>query len=312
LHFEQPFDRATKDVLMPSHAATLRTLLAADGCTLVPSCFDALSAKMIAGAGVPFTFMTGFGVSASRLGEPDLGLISYGEIVDSVRNICAAAPIPVIADGDTGYGNALNVERTVKGYAQAGAAAVMIEDQVAPKRCGHTKGKLVVDRAEAVDRIKAANHARNAVRQSGGDILILARTDARATDGLDEAIWRANAFRDAGADILFIEAPQTEAEMRRATREAPGIHMANMVEGGATPIPSKAQLTELGYDFAIFPLTLMAAAMAAMQACLKDFNAGHHPKQPLMDFATLRRTIGFDAYYEAEKRYSGARQAPGQ
>ncbi len=296
---------------MASHAARLKALLVADGCTLVPSCYDALSATMIAGAGVPFTFMTGFGVSASRLGEPDLGLISYGEIVDSVRNICAAASIPVIADGDTGYGNALNVERTVKGYAQAGAAAIMIEDQVAPKRCGHTKGKLVVDRAEAVDRIRAARQAREVVRKNGGDILILARTDARATHGLDEAIWRANAFRDAGADILFVEAPQSETEMRRATKEAPGIHMANMVEGGATPIPSKARLSELGYDFAIFPLTLMAAAMAAMQACLQDFNAGHHPKQPLMDFATLRQTIGFDTYYEAELRYSGSRTTSG-
>ena len=280
---------------MTTKAAALRNLLAAPGCHLVPSCYDALSAKMIANAGVPFTFMTGFGVAASRLGEPDLGLISYGEMVDTVRNICAAAPIPVIADGDTGYGNALNVERTVKGYAQAGAAAIMIEDQVAPKRCGHTKGKLVVDRAEAVDRIRAAQHARDVVRQSGGDILILARTDARATHGLDEAIWRANAFRDAGADILFIEAPQSETEMRRVTREAPGLHMANMVEGGATPILSKAQLGDLGYSFAIFPLTLMAAAMAAMQACLKDFNAGQHPKQALMDFAQLRREIGFEA-----------------
>ncbi len=292
---------------MTSKAARLSQLLAVEGCRLVPSCYDALSAKMIASAAVPFTFMTGFGVSAARLGEPDLGLISYGEIVDSVRDICAAAPIPVIADGDTGYGNALNVERTVRGYAQAGAAAVMIEDQVAPKRCGHTKGKLVVDRPEALDRIRAAAYARDGVRRAGGDILILARTDARATHGLDEAIWRANAFRDAGADILFIEAPQSQAEMRRATREAPGIHMANMVEGGATPIPSQAQLGDLGYRFAIFPLTLMAAAMQAMQACLADFAAGRNPSQGLMDFAELRRVIGFDDYYDAEQRYSAKR-----
>ena len=294
---------------MTSKAALLARLLKADGCTLVPSCFDALSAKMIAGAGVPFTFMTGFGVAAARLGEPDLGLISYGEIVDSVRNISAAVAIPVIADGDTGYGNALNVERTVKGYAQAGAAAVMIEDQVAPKRCGHTKGKLVVDRAEAIDRIRAAHHARDAVRKSGGDILILARTDARATHGLDEAIWRVNSFRDAGADILFVEAPQSEAEMRRATREAPGIHMANMVEGGATPIPTQAQLGDLGYAFAIFPLTLMAAAMKAMHDSLAAFTRGRHPgSDGLMSFADVRRTIGFDAYYDAEQRYRGARR----
>jgi 2-methylisocitrate lyase-like PEP mutase family enzyme len=288
-------------------AEALRTLLQADTCHLVPSCFDALSARMIADAGFAFTFMTGFGVSASRIGEPDLGLISYGEIVDATRDICASVPIPVIADGDTGYGNAINVERTVKGYAAAGAACIMIEDQLAPKRCGHTRGKLVVDRAEAVDRIRAADHVRSAVRAAGGDMLILARTDARAMLGLDEAIWRANAFRDAGADVLFIEAPQSDAEMARACREAPGIHMANMVEGGATPILPAAQLRELGYAFAIFPLTLMSAAMAAMRACLAEFAAGRHPAGRVMDFAELRRVVGFEAYYAAEQRYANAR-----
>lgn len=288
-------------------AEALRTLLQADTCHLVPSCFDALSARMIADAGFGFTFMTGFGVSASRIGEPDLGLISYGEIAGAVRDICAAVPIPVIADGDTGYGNALNVERTVKGYAAAGAACVMIEDQVAPKRCGHTRGKLVVDRTEAVDRIRAAVRAREQVRGEGRDILILARTDARAMMGLEEAIWRANAFKDAGADILFIEAPQSEAEMARACREAPGLHMANMVEGGATPILPAARLRDLGYAFAIFPLTLMSASMAAMRACLAEFAAGRHPADRVMDFAELRRIAGFEAYYAAEQRYSNAR-----
>ena len=288
-------------------AEALRTLLQADTCHLVPSCFDALSARMIADAGFGFTFMTGFGVSASRIGEPDLGLISYGEIAGAVRDICAAVPIPVIADGDTGYGNALNVERTVKGYAAAGAACVMIEDQVAPKRCGHTRGKLVVDRTEAVDRIRAAVRAREQVRGEGRDILILARTDARAMMGLEEAVWRANAFKDAGADILFIEAPQSEAEMARACREAPGLHMANMVEGGATPILPAAHLRDLGYAFAIFPLTLMSAAMAAMRACLAEFAAGRHPADRVMDFPELRRIAGFEAYYAAEQRYANAR-----
>lgn len=288
-------------------AEALRTLLQSDTCHLVPSCYDALSARMIADAGFGFTFMTGFGVSASRIGEPDLGLISYGEIAAATRDICAAVPIPVIADGDTGYGNALNVERTVKGYAAAGAACVMIEDQVAPKRCGHTRGKLVVDRAEAVDRIRAAARAREQVQGEGRDILILARTDARAMLGLDEAIWRANAFRDAGADLLFIEAPQSQAEMARACREAPGIHMANMVEGGATPILPAARLRELGYGFAIFPLTLMSAAIAAMRACLADFASGRHPAERVLDFADLRRIVGFDAYYAAEQRYTNAR-----
>jgi 2-methylisocitrate lyase-like PEP mutase family enzyme len=293
---------------MSIKSATLRALLSQPRCHMVPCCWDPLSAKLIEQAGVPFTFMSGFAVAASRLGEPDLGLISYAEIVDTVRNISAVTGFPVIADGDTGYGNALNVERTVRGYAAAGAACIMIEDQVAPKRCGHTKGKLVADRAEAVDRIKAAAHARDAVRKAGGDILILARTDARAMHGLDEAIWRANAFRDAGADILFVEAPQSESEMAKLTKGAPGIHMANMVEGGATPILDAKSLEALGYRLAIFPLTLFSAAMRAIKDSLADMNAGRHPSARIMDFSELRRDIGFDAYYEAEGRYSGVRK----
>ena len=294
---------------MASKAQQLKQLLSAKTCYRVPCTYDALSARMIGDAGFPFTFMSGFAVSAARLGEPDLGLISYGEMVDQVRNICAASPIPVIADGDTGYGNALNVERTVKGYAQAGAAAIMIEDQVAPKRCGHTQGKMVVDRAEAVDRIKAAVHARETVRAGGGDILILARTDARGTHNLEEALWRARAFKEAGADILFVEAPQSEAEMAAIPREVPGIHMANMVEGGKTPIPSMQKLDALGFRLAIFPLTLMSAAMRAIEKALAEMKADRLPAdQDLIGFDAIKRIAGFDAYYAAEGRYSGARK----
>lgn len=293
---------------MASKAEKLRAILNEDRCHMVPCCWDALSAKMIGEAGFPFTFMSGFAVSGARLGLPDTGLISYAEMAAQMRDICAATPIPVIGDGDTGYGNALNVERTVKGYAQAGAACVMIEDQLAPKRCGHTKGKLVVDRAEALDRIRAAAYAREEVRRAGGDILILARTDARATNGLDDAIWRANAFRDAGADILFVEAPQSEAEMARVTKEAPGIHMANMVEGGKTPIPPMSRLRELGFNLAIFPLTLFSSSMRAIAAGLADMKSERHPADQLMSFDDLKRTVGFDAYYEAESRYAGARK----
>lgn len=293
---------------MAAKAKKLRAILNEDRCHMVPCCWDALSAKMIGDAGFPFTFMSGFAVSAARLGLPDAGLISYAEMAGQVRDICAATPIPVIGDGDTGYGNALNVERTVRGYAQAGAACVMIEDQLAPKRCGHTKGKLVVDRAEAIDRIRAAAYARDEVRRAGGDILILARTDARGVIGLDEAIWRANAFRDAGADILFVEAPQSESEMARVTKEAPGIHMANMVEGGKTPIPPMVRLRELGFGLAIFPLTLFSASMRAIEAGLAAMKTERHPADLLMSFDDLKRTVGFDAYYEAETRYAGARK----
>jgi len=292
---------------MTNKAQQLRQLLSADTCYGMPCCWDALSAKMIADAGFPFTFMSGFAVSAARIGGPDLGLISYGEMLDQGRNICAAADVPVIGDGDTGYGNALNVKRTVKGYAQVGFAAVMIEDQLAPKRCGHTKGKLVVERGEALDRLQAAVDAREDVRADGGDILILARTDARAMHGLEEALWRAQRFSEIGADILFVEAPENEDELATVTREVPGIHMANLVEGGTTPMLSLARLHELGVRFAAFPLTLLAASMQAIEESLMQMSSGRNPEN-LMSFGDLKRTVGFDAYYEAEQRYqSGAR-----
>lgn len=288
---------------MQSPAARLRAHLEKPGLTVMPCCYDGLSAKMIGDAGFPVTFMSGFAVSAARLGMPDTGLISYGEIVDQGRNVCAATSALVIGDGDTGYGNALNVRRTVAGYARAGFAAIMIEDQVAPKRCGHTKGKLVVDRAQAADRIKAAVDA----REEGEDILILARTDARHGHGLDEAIARARAFKEAGADILFVEAPKSRGEMETICREVPGWHMANLVEGGETPILPPAELQEIGYRLAAFPLTVLSAAMKAMRDALEAMKTGRHPEEMLLDFAELRRRVGFDAYYEEEQRYADRR-----
>lgn len=290
---------------MTSRAAKLRALLAEDKCFPMPCCWDALSAKMIEQAGFPFTFMSGFAVSAARLGQPDLGLISYAEMLDQGRNICAATTIPVIGDGDTGYGNALNVERTIQGYHQAGFASVMIEDQVAPKRCGHTKGKLVVERDEALDRVRAAVNARN---ELDGDILILARTDARAIHGLDEAIWRAQQFSEIGADILFVEAPENEEELARVTREAPGVHMANLVEEGTTPVLPIPRLHELGFRFAAYPLTLLSASMKSIADSLTQFQASDHDSIERLDFAELRNIVGFDDYYDAEQRYrSGSR-----
>lgn len=288
---------------MSSPAARLRAHLAATPLTVMPCCFDGLSAKLIGDAGFPVTFMSGFAVSAARIGAPDTGLISYGEMVDTGRNVCAATGALVIGDGDTGYGNALNVKRTVRGYAQAGFAAIMIEDQVAPKRCGHTRGKLVVDRVEAVNRIKAAVDA----REEGADILILARTDARHGHGLDEALERAAAFRDAGADLLFVEAPQSVEEMERICREVPGIHMANLVEGGATPLLSHAELQRIGYRLAAYPLTLLSAVTRAMQEALQVIKAGNHPNEALLDFPSLRKAVGFDAYYEEEANYADRR-----
>jgi 2-methylisocitrate lyase-like PEP mutase family enzyme len=257
----------------------------------MPCCFDALSARLIEQGGFPLTFMSGFAVSATRLALPDTGLITASEMLDQGRAICQAVSIPVIGDGDTGHGNPVNVRRTVEQFGLAGFAGVMIEDQVAPKRCGHTGVKEVVGRAEALARIRAAVDARNV----GAGPLILARTDARGTLGLDEAIWRLRAFADLGADILFLEAPRDEAEMARCCREVPGIHMANLLAGGLTPILHPARLAEMGYRLAAYPLALLSVAVAAMRDALRELAAGRMPEHQV-DFATLRALVGFDAY----------------
>jgi len=280
-------------------AQQLKQLLQAPGILVMPGCYDAFSARLIERTGFKVTFMGGFAVSASRIGMPDTGLISYAEMLDQGRNICSAVSIPVIGDGDTGYGNALNVQRTVSGYAKAGFACVMIEDQVAPKRCGHTRGKQVVPRDEACSRIQAAVDARNA----GSDILILARTDANATDGIDEAIARAKTFAEIGADITFLEAPRNEDEMRAYCEQVAGPKMANLVEQGDTPLLPPPQLESIGYKLALYPLTMILAAQRAMVQALSDMYQGKHP-DALADFAELRDVVGFSDYYEAEKKYA--------
>ena len=284
---------------MTTAAAHLRQLLAEPGIIAMPGCFDAMSAKLIERAGFRATFMGGFAVSAARIGMPDTGLISYSEMVDQGRNICSAVSIPVIGDGDTGYGNALNVKRTVGGYADAGFACVMIEDQVAPKRCGHTRGKQTVSRKEAFTRVQAAVDARD----EGADILVMARTDANATEGFEEAILRAKAFAEIGADITFLEAPRDEDEMRAYCERVPGPKMANMVEQGDTPFLSAQRLNEIGYKIALYPITLMLAAIHAMEQTLAAVKRDAHP-QDLAEFAHLRDIVGFPAYYEAEKKYT--------
>ncbi len=278
----------------------LRDLLAQPGLQVMPCCFDALSAKLIERAGFPVTFMSGFAVSVARLGMPDTGLISYAEMADQGRNICDAVEIPVIGDGDTGYGNPLNVKRTVQGYARAGFACIMIEDQVAPKRCGHTRGKQVVPREEALIRLRAALDARD----EGAEILVMARTDARATEGFEEALARAQAFRDLGADVTFLEAPQSEEEMRRYCAEVEGPKMANLVEQGDTPLLPPAELEAIGYKLAAYPLTLQLAALQAMTEALDAMKAGARPER-LASFAELQAVAGFPEYFSAEKAYAG-------
>jgi 2-methylisocitrate lyase-like PEP mutase family enzyme len=264
----------------------------------MPGCHDAISARLIEEAGFEIGFMSGFAVSASRLGMPDTGLISYGEMVDQGRNLCRAVSIPLIGDGDTGFGSAQNIKRTVQGYAGAGFACIMIEDQVAPKRCGHTEGKSVVGRDEAVMRIRAAVDARDA----GADILIMARTDARACVNLAEAIARCLAFREVGADITFLEAPVSDNEMRRYCAEVPGPKMANLIEGGKTPLLAPHQLEAFGYTIAVYPLTLLNVSIHAMRDALRSLKSGQRPAAA-MDFDALKTAVGFPAYYEEEAKY---------
>jgi 2-methylisocitrate lyase-like PEP mutase family enzyme len=269
---------------MASAADRLRQLLARPEILVMPGCFDGLSAKLAEQAGFAAVFMSGFAVAAARLGLPDTGLISYGELLDQGRNICAAVSIPVFGDADTGFGNALNVKRTVRGYAQAGFACVMIEDQVMPKRCGHTEGKAVVSREEAVQRIRAAVDA----RREGADILLIARTDAAATHGFGEALERARAFAALGADISFVEAPTSEQQMRDYCRSVPGLKMANLIEQGRTPL--------------LTPLSALSAAVRAMQETLLNLRQGL-PPQRLLPFETLKQVVGFPEYYAGEARY---------
>src|SRR5499427_320850 len=231
-------------------AQKLREVLVGPALEVMPACYDGLSAKLVADAGFKATFMSGFAVSAARLGLPDTGLISFAEMLDSLRNCASgAARIPLIGDGDTGYGNALNVQRTVVEYARAGAAGVMIEDQVSPKKCGHTRGKQVIPRAEARMKIRAAVDAR-----ADADILIMARTDARAVCGFEEALARCKDFEAEGADIIFLEAPETEDEMRRFCEAMTKPCMANMVAGGKTPVLPLQKLQEVGYKLALYPV----------------------------------------------------------
>lgn len=283
---------------MPSPADRLHALLARPGLLTMPGCHDATSARLIEEAGFELGFMSGFAVSAARLGMPDTGLISYAELVDQGANICCSVSIPMIGDGDTGFGSAQNVKRTVQGYAHAGFAAIMLEDQVAPKRCGHTEGKSVVSRAEALMRIRAAVDARDA----GADILIMARTDARACVSLDEAIVRCRGFRELGADITFLEAALDEREMRRYCVEVDGPKMVNLIEGGRTPLLSHARLAEIGYAIAVYPLTLLNVSIGAMRSALKELRAGR-PATTVMDFESLRTAVGFPEYYREEARY---------
>ena len=282
---------------MQSPVARLRSLLQDNTCLVTPCCFDALSARLVEQAGCPLTFMSGFSVAAARAGLPDTGLLTVTEMLDQGRSICDAVSIPVIGDGDTGHGNAANVKRTMQQFAKAGFAGIMLEDQVAPKRCGHTGVKEVVDRDTAIARIQAAIDARD----QGADLVIVARTDARsameASTGpeaaLEEALWRLKAFAELGAEVLFLEAPRSEAEMLRFCQEVPGLHMANMLEGGITPLIQPERLGVMGFALAAYPLTLLSTAAFAMRQALVDLQSGKTP-ETMLSFEELKALVGFE------------------
>ncbi len=285
------------------NSTKLRNLIKNNSFLPIPSCFDALSAKLIEQTGFDAMFMSGFAASASRIGEPDLGVMTLTEVLDQLNNITDATSLPVIGDGDTGYGNAMNVQRTVKSFAKIGCAGVLIEDQLSPKRCGHTPGKDVVSREEAFDRIRASVDAREEK-----DILIMARTDANHTHGIKEAIERAQIFHELGSDILFVEAPKTEDEMRLICQEVPGCKIANIVEGGLTPNLSMKELEDIGYNMAVYPLTALSSAMKAMVDSLNKLKIDDDRSSNLMSFTELRKRVGFDDYYEVSSKYETSKR----
>ena len=282
-----------------SKADKLKNLLDQKDIIVMPGCYDALSAKLIEREKLNAGFMSGFAVSSTRLGMPDTGLISFSEMAEQVRNICNVTSIPIIFDGDTGYGNSVNVYRTVRGFADAGAAAIMIEDQKWPKKCGHTKGKDVVELDEANSRIKAAV---DASKMNNKDILVMARTDAIATRGLDDAIKRMQKFSELGADILFVEAIKSKEDMKRVIKEVPGHHMINLIEDGETPLLEMNELEDIGFKIAVFPLTLMSASVKTMQESLRNMKNKTYNTN-VSKFSDLRDIVGFNEYYEIEDKY---------
>jgi 2-methylisocitrate lyase-like PEP mutase family enzyme len=282
--------------------ARLRELLNSGQTIVAPGAFDPLAARLVEEAGFAAVYMTGFGTSAALLGRPDVGLLTMTEMADSAGRIAACVDIPLIADADTGYGNPLNVIRTVGAYEAAGVAGLHIEDQVAPKKCGHMEGKLVIGADEMAQKVKAAVDAR-----TDPDFVIIARTDARAVESLDSALDRARRYRDAGADVLFIEALVSEAEIEAAAAAFPDVPLLfNWAEGGKTPPVSLDRLTELGYRIVIFPIGTLLAATAAMRRILKEIATSGTPASLLGELPTFGEFtdfIGLPEVREIEQRY---------
>ncbi len=292
----------------PSGPFRLRTLLHGPEPVLAPGAFDAMSARLIEHAGFPAVYMTGYGTSASLLGRPDVGLLTQTEMVDNAHRIVQAVDVPVIADADTGYGNALNVIRTVQEYEQAGVAAIHIEDQLAPKRCGHMEGKQVIAAEEMVEKIKAATEARRSP-----EFVIIARTDARAVEGLQGGLKRAHQYVEAGADAIFYEAPQNEQEVEQIARELKGTPLLfNWLEGGGKTPPIRLErLKELGFKIVIFPLGALLTATKAIRALLEHIRRNGTPigtEQNMVSFAEFVELAGLPEIRQLEQNFCGLSQ----
>jgi len=281
-------------------AARLRERLAREEILIAPGVHDALAARIADRAGFEAVYFTGAGFSYTHLAAPDLGLVSLSETVWRIGAIAEATRLPVIADGDTGYGNALNIGRTVHEFERAGAAAIQIEDQTFPKRCGHLTGKTLVSVEEMVGKIRAAADARRS------EMLIIGRTDARGVEGFEAALERAHRYKDAGADVLFLEAPESRAELERVARDLPPPAMANMVEGGATPMVTAAELEAMGFRLVIFPgaaVRVSAAAMLRLMTALRREGTTAALRDEMLSFQELNDLLGLPEFQRREERY---------
>jgi len=286
--------------------ARLRELVSAPAPLVAPGAYDALSARLIEQGGFHAVYMSGFGTTASLIGRPDVGLLSATEMVDNARRIVSAVDVPVIADADTGYGNAINVVRTVQLFEQAGVSAIQLEDQVTPKKCGHMRGKVLIGADKMVGKLRAAVAARR-----DPDLMIIARTDAVAVAGVDDAIDRARAFAKAGADALFVEAPASADDIVRVAIELRGVAplVFNWAEGGQTPPLSLERITELGFSLVIYPIGTLLAATAGIQALLATLASDGTPTAALPGlptFAEFTDMVGLSEVQDLEQRFASS------
>jgi methylisocitrate lyase len=282
-------------------AKLIRRHLSEKGQLVMPGVFDALSAKIAARAGFEVIFITGYSLSASLLGEPDFGLLTQTEVVSAAQRICSVVDSPVLVDADTGYGNAINVIRTVHDLIRAGAAGMFLEDQVWPKRCGHMKGKQVIPLTEHLKKLRAAIEARNDT-----DFYIVARTDSRQALGLNEAITRGIAFKEAGADAVFVEAPETKDEMKEIARHVPGPLVANMLERGVTPLMGPQELRDLGFDLIVWPLAPLysvAKSLTDVYSILRRDGSTTRILDRLMPFDEFNQIVGLEEKYALDQKY---------